>query len=103
MEMFYNGLNTYTRMVTDASANGTLLDKLYNEAYEILKRVANKDYQYSTMRVGSGRRAAGTMELNAITSLTTQVSSLSNMIKIMKRSITVQEMKSLELSCVYYG
>ncbi|KAA3466408.1 pentatricopeptide repeat-containing protein chloroplastic-like [Gossypium australe] len=70
--MFYNGLNVHTRMVVDASANGTLLDKSYNETYEILERIANNDYQYPTMRVRTSRRVAGTVELNAITLLTAQ-------------------------------
>ncbi|KAA3487524.1 protein FAR1-RELATED SEQUENCE 5-like [Gossypium australe] len=56
-------------MVVDASANGTLLDKSYNEAHEILERIANNDYQYPTTRVRTGRKVAGTMELDAITSL----------------------------------
>lgn len=98
---FYNGLNAHTRMVVDASTNGTLLDKSYNEAYEILKRIANNNYQYPTTRVGIGKRVAGTMELDAITSLTTQISSLVNIIKTMKRLVAFQEIKSTELSCVY--
>ncbi|KAA3470663.1 hypothetical protein EPI10_016352 [Gossypium australe] len=42
------------------------------------------------------------MELDAITSLISQVSSLINMIKTLKRPTTVQEMKAAELVCVYY-
>ncbi|KAA3469698.1 Retrotransposon gag protein [Gossypium australe] len=100
-EMFYNGLNAHTRMVVDAYANGTLLDKSYHEAYEIQERIANNDYQYLTTRVGTGRRATGTMELDQTTSLTTKVSSLANMIKTLKRPAAVQEMKAAELTCVY--
>ncbi|KAA3470899.1 Retrovirus-related Pol polyprotein from transposon 17.6 [Gossypium australe] len=88
MEMFYNELKTHIRMVVDASTNGTLLDKSYNETCEILEWIANNDYQYPNTRVGTGKRAAGTMELDAITSLTAQVSSLTNMVKIMKRPIS---------------
>ncbi|KAA3486929.1 Transposon Ty3-I Gag-Pol polyprotein [Gossypium australe] len=89
MEMFYNGLNAYTRMVVDTYANETSLDKSYNEAYEILEKIANNDYQYPTSRVGAGRRVVGTIELDVITSLTTQVSSLTNMIKTLKRPAVV--------------
>ncbi|KAA3484040.1 hypothetical protein EPI10_006152 [Gossypium australe] len=85
MEMFYNGLNGHIRMVVDASVNGTLLGKSYNEAYEILERIANNDYQYPTTSVGIDRRVVGAMELDAITSLTTQ------------------EMKVAELTCIFYG
>ncbi|KAA3461411.1 protein FAR1-RELATED SEQUENCE 5-like [Gossypium australe] len=52
MEMFYNGLKAHTMMVFDASTNGTFLGKTYNEAYEILGRIANNDYQYSNTIVG---------------------------------------------------
>ncbi|XP_017221442.2 uncharacterized protein LOC108198185 [Daucus carota subsp. sativus] len=34
METFYNGLNAQTKMVVDASSNGALLSKSYNQAYE---------------------------------------------------------------------
>ncbi|KAA3474218.1 Retrotransposon gag protein [Gossypium australe] len=83
MEVFNNGSNAHTRMVVDACANGTLLDKSYNGAYEIQERITNNNYQYRTTRVGTGRRVVGAIELDAITSLTTQ------------------EMKAAELACVY--
>lgn len=89
IEIFYNGLNAHMRMVVNTFTNGTLLDKSYNEAYEILEKIVNNDYQYPTTRVGTGRRAVGTMELDTITSLTTQVSSLINIVKTMKRPTTV--------------
>ncbi|KAA3484141.1 Retrovirus-related Pol polyprotein from transposon opus [Gossypium australe] len=77
-------LNAHTRMVVDAFANDMLLDKSYNEAYEILEMIANNDYQYPTTRVGTCKRATEAIELDAITSLIAQVSSLANMIKTLK-------------------
>lgn len=44
-ETFYNSLNPSTRLMVDASANETLLSKSYNEAYVILKQIANNNYQ----------------------------------------------------------
>ncbi|KAA3477418.1 UPF0746 protein [Gossypium australe] len=103
MEIFYNVLNAHTRMVVDASTNVTLLDKSDNEAYEILEKITNNDSHYPTTRVRIDKRVTGAMELDAITSLTTQVSSLTNMIKTLKRLSVVQEMEATELACVYYG
>lgn len=40
LETFYNGLNSSTRLMVYASANGALLSKSYNEAYDILERMA---------------------------------------------------------------
>ena len=48
LETFYNRLNAHTRMVVDISANGALLSKSYNEAYEIIKRFASNNYQWPT-------------------------------------------------------
>ena len=47
-ETFYNGLKAHTRMVLDAFANGALLSKSYNEAYEIIERIASNNYQWPT-------------------------------------------------------
>ena len=103
MDIFYNGMNTHTRTVVYASNNGTLLDKSYNEAYEILEKITNNDYQYSIARVGTSKKVVSTMELDAIISFTTHVSSLTNMIKTMKIPTVVQEMKAIRLACVYCG
>ncbi|KAL4336159.1 hypothetical protein GQ457_07G008540 [Hibiscus cannabinus] len=48
--MFYNGVNVPTRMMLDASANGTLLDKSVDEAFKILDQLAINDYQFSSTR-----------------------------------------------------
>ncbi|KAH1114235.1 hypothetical protein J1N35_007613, partial [Gossypium stocksii] len=52
------------------STNGMLLEKTYNEAYEILEKIVDNDYQYPTIRIGTSKRVTGTIELDAITSLT---------------------------------
>ncbi|KAK9007299.1 hypothetical protein V6N11_051128 [Hibiscus sabdariffa] len=63
--MFYNGVNGPTRMMLDDSGNGTLLDKSPEEAFEILDKITNNDYQFPTSRLGSGRRTSGKLELEA--------------------------------------
>ncbi|KAK8547621.1 hypothetical protein V6N12_031755 [Hibiscus sabdariffa] len=62
--MFYNKVNAPTRIMLDASANGMLLDKSPEEAFEMLDRIANNDYQFPTSRLGSGRRALGKLDLD---------------------------------------
>ncbi|KAK8980506.1 hypothetical protein V6N11_081973 [Hibiscus sabdariffa] len=53
VSIFYNSVNTPTRMMLDASANGTLLDKPPREGLEILGKLAQNDYQHPTTRRGS--------------------------------------------------
>ncbi|KAE8719115.1 putative glutathione S-transferase [Hibiscus syriacus] len=87
--MFYNGVNAPTRMLLDASANGTLLDKSPTEAFAILDRIANNDYQFPSSRLGSGRRAPGAFELEAKDSVSTQLSAITNMLKNLQCSTDV--------------
>ncbi|KAK8976493.1 hypothetical protein V6N11_001636 [Hibiscus sabdariffa] len=50
--IFYNSVNTPTRMMLDATANGTLLDKPPRESMEILDKLAQNDYHHPTSRRG---------------------------------------------------
>ena len=45
MEIFYNGLNAQIRTIVDAFANGALLAKSYNQAYDLLEKMASNNYQ----------------------------------------------------------
>ena len=67
LETFYNGLNPSTRLMVDASANGALLSKSYTEAYEILERIANNNYQWPSTRPPVARGTAGVHNIDAIT------------------------------------
>ncbi|XP_062089545.1 uncharacterized protein LOC133796079 [Humulus lupulus] len=107
METFYNGLNAHTRMAVDASANGALLAKSYNEAYEILERISNNNYQWPTTRAPTGRKVVGVHEVDALTSLATQVSSMSNILKNMSVGMSPQMGQQrgqlVEVFCVNCG
>lgn len=73
-------------IIVDASESGALLSKSYNEAYEIIERIANNNYQWPTSQISSGKKIAGMLELDVITSLAAQVSTMSNMMKNMQVS-----------------
>ncbi|KAK9011682.1 hypothetical protein V6N11_044527 [Hibiscus sabdariffa] len=97
--MFYNGVNAPTRMMLDVSANGTLLDKSPEEAFEILDRIANNDYQFPTSRLVSGRRTSGKLELDTNDSVSAQLSAITNLLKNLQKPSDVREAKAL--SCVH--
>ncbi|KAL4297482.1 hypothetical protein GQ457_12G015360 [Hibiscus cannabinus] len=86
-------------MMLDASANETLLDKFPEEAFEILDRIANNDYQFPTSRLGSGRRTSGKLELDANYSVSAQLSAITNLLKNLQKLSDVREAKAL--SCVH--
>ncbi|KAL4311744.1 hypothetical protein GQ457_01G025110 [Hibiscus cannabinus] len=98
--MFYNGVNAPTRMMLDASANGTLLDKSPSEAFGILDRISNNDYQFPSSRLGTGRKAPGVLELDAKDSVAAQLSAITNMLKSLQRSNEVKDVKAASSACI---
>ncbi|KAK8672255.1 hypothetical protein V6N13_110628 [Hibiscus sabdariffa] len=76
VSIFYNFINTPTRMMFDASANGTLLDKPPREGLEILEKLAQNDYQHPTTRKGNMRR--GTAQVDSSDTILAQISTITN-------------------------
>ena len=69
--------------MVDTSANGVLLSKSYNEAYEILEKIANNNYQWPSTRQAVTRGTASVYNIDALTVLSAQVTSLTNIVKAM--------------------
>ncbi|XP_060969783.1 uncharacterized protein LOC133037007 [Cannabis sativa] len=108
METFYNGLNAASRMVLDASTNGAILSKSYNEAFEIFETIASNNYQWSNTRAPTSRKVAGVLEVDAITALTAQMASMTNVLKnsSIENAKNIQPaatIQSGDVSCVFYG
>ncbi|KAK9018677.1 hypothetical protein V6N11_033724 [Hibiscus sabdariffa] len=97
VSILYNSVNTPTRMMLDAFANGTLLDKPPRESLEILDKLAQNDYQHPTSRRGTTRR--GTAQLDSSDTILAQISALTNMVKNMQRQSNTQEVKALDAFC----
>ncbi|KAK9033649.1 hypothetical protein V6N11_049835 [Hibiscus sabdariffa] len=101
VSIFYNSVNTPTRMMLDASANGTLLDKPPRESLEILDKLAQNDYQHPTSRRGNIRR--GHAQLDSSDNILAQIASLTNMVKNMQKQPLIQEVKPLDAFCDQCG
>ncbi|KAK8975566.1 hypothetical protein V6N11_055714 [Hibiscus sabdariffa] len=93
VSIFYNYVNTPTRMMLDASANGTLLDKPPRESLEILDKLAQNDYQHPTSRRGNIRR--GPAQLDSSDNILAQIASLTNMVKNMQKQPLIQELRPM--------
>ncbi|KAK9008549.1 hypothetical protein V6N11_075438 [Hibiscus sabdariffa] len=83
VSIFYNSVNTPTKMMLDASANVTLLDKSPRESLEILDKLAQNDYQHPTSRRGTTRR--GPAQLDYSDTILAQIASLTHMVKNMQK------------------
>ena len=55
----------------------------YNEAYEILERIANNNYQWPSTKQAAARGIVEIYNVDALTALLVQVTSLTNMVKAM--------------------
>ncbi|KAK8972461.1 hypothetical protein V6N11_070836 [Hibiscus sabdariffa] len=97
VSIFYNSVNPPTRMMLDASANGTLLDRPPREGLEILEKLAQNDYQHPTSRRGNMRR--GTAQLESSDTNLAQISTLTNMVKNMQRQPNTHEVKAIDAFC----
>ena len=88
--------------MVDASANGALLSKSYNEAYEILQRIANNNYQWPSTRQTAARGTVGVHNVDTLTAVSAQVTSLTRMVKAMTTApATVNQIS--DMSCIYCG
>ncbi|KAK8690901.1 hypothetical protein V6N13_074427 [Hibiscus sabdariffa] len=101
LSIFYNSVNTPTRMMLDASANGTLLDKPPRESLKIQDKLAQNDYQHPTSRRGTTRR--GSTQLDSSDTILAQISTLTNMVKNMQKQPNIQEVKALDAFCELCG
>ncbi|KAL4311372.1 hypothetical protein GQ457_01G020000 [Hibiscus cannabinus] len=101
VSIFYNSVNILTRMMLDASANGTLLDKPPRESLKILDKLAQNDYQYPTSRREITRR--GPTQLDSCDTILAQISALKNMVKNMQKQPNIQEVKALDAFCELCG
>ncbi|KAK8649453.1 hypothetical protein V6N13_130182 [Hibiscus sabdariffa] len=101
VSIFYNSVNPPMRMMLDASANGTLLDKPPREGLEILEKLAQNDYQHPTSRRGNMRR--GTTQLDSSDTILAQISTLTNMVNNMQRQPNTQEVKAIDAFCELCG
>ncbi|KAK8515995.1 hypothetical protein V6N12_066833 [Hibiscus sabdariffa] len=101
VSIFYNSVNTPTRMMLDASANGTLLDKPPRESLEILEKLAQNDYRHPTSRRGITKR--GPTQLDSSDTILAQISALTNMVKNTYKQPNIQEVKALDAFCELCG
>lgn len=78
---FIEGLEPNTKILLDSTAGGQALEKTYEELVEILKRIAQENPEW----LGGGSRPvvqkqAGMIEVDVVTALAAQISSLQNLI-----------------------
>lgn len=72
---FYNGLGGSTKTLVDAAIRGALIEKMINEAYDLLEEMAVNIYQWLIKRLTS-RKSLRVHEVDNITTLIAQLTIL---------------------------
>ncbi|XP_022855695.1 uncharacterized protein LOC111376916 [Olea europaea var. sylvestris] len=101
IQTFYNGLNGQTRIVVDSAAGGALLSKTLNEAYALLDEIATNSYQWPS-ESSSAKKVAGLYEVDPITALAAQMSSLTNQIVVLTSHGSQRKSKSIMTTSTAY-
>ena len=76
MHHFYNRLSVPTRTLINSYVGGTILSKNEVEACQILENIVLNNFQWPTERAVL-KKLAGVHDLDAITNLEAQISSIS--------------------------
>ncbi|KAL4309624.1 hypothetical protein GQ457_01G012980 [Hibiscus cannabinus] len=96
VEIFYQGVNCPTRMMLDAAANDTILDKSEEEAFKILDRLANNNYQFPSNRRELVRQNIEIMTPDQTNATGNQLAELMSIVKTLQKSKETYEVKSQE-------
>lgn len=95
VQSFYNGLSSTSKTLIDAASGGALMGKTEAEAYNLLEEMASNSYQWPSER--SIPKKAGIHEIDVISALTTQISTLSKQLG----TLNVNAIQSTNLSCEF--
>ena len=75
MQAFYNGVTQSVRSTIDAIAGGTLISKTEDEAYNLIKKMALNNFQWSINRT-QPKRVGGKLDVNAITLVSAKIDAM---------------------------
>src|SRR5262249_44603896 len=78
VQTFYNGLNTTTRQLVDASAGGTLNYKTPNESLKLFEDMARNNYHWGNNK--EKQKVAGKYEIDVMTTIFAKMDALSKQV-----------------------
>ncbi|XP_058741085.1 uncharacterized protein LOC131613431 [Vicia villosa] len=108
LETLYNGLVPFSTNMIDASSEGALLSKSYEEGYQLIESITTNTYQWPVTRANAStaqKRPTGVHEVTETTALAAQVAQIHQMMKNLMTKLEPVKMvtDASEFSSVYYG
>lgn len=90
IHIFYSNIYPTTRAMLDSAAGGTFMKKSPYEAYELLDKMASNNFNWQSER-GVVRKPVGIHQVDAITSLASQVEMLTRKIDRLQTPATASQ------------
>jgi len=75
IQTFYNGVTQPVQSTIDTAAGGTLMNKMEDEAYNLIEEMALNNFQWST-EWGQPKRVGGKYDIDALTLLITKMDAM---------------------------
>ncbi|XP_009782549.1 uncharacterized protein [Nicotiana sylvestris] len=97
---FIEGLHSEIKIVVDAATGGHVLEKNFDEIYALLNKFSksNPDWQ-GEMGRHKVQKSAGVLELDVISALSAQISTLTNQVNQMNLSMNKQQVQQVQAFC----
>ncbi|XP_024984087.1 uncharacterized protein LOC112520013 [Cynara cardunculus var. scolymus] len=102
-------LNLTAKQMLDATSGGAFTTSTYNDGYDILEKISNNNGHWANPCALVPRKTAGVHDIDTFTTLTTQMTAMTNLIKNLTngqatQSIATAHAPTVEsVQCVYYG
>jgi len=75
IQTFYNRVTQPVQSMIDVATSGTLMNKIEDEAYNLIEEMSLNDFLWSTER-GQPKRVGGKLEVDALTLLSAKVDAM---------------------------
>ncbi|KAL9148479.1 hypothetical protein ABFS82_12G043800 [Erythranthe guttata] len=107
LQIFYDGLQDNSRTVLDSAAGGMFMSLTYDEAYELLERIARNKYMRASDRSNSGAvKTGGILELDGVTAITAQLEKQSKQVAALQtqqvHAVQVPDQRVDEMESINY-
>ena len=100
IQTFYNGLMSQTKSIVDAAAGGSIMTKTYDEAYELMEKLASNHHQMMYDRA-IRKNTHGVLQMDAYNALSAQLTAINKLMMENKSQPSAQAVQTL--SCDFYG
>ena len=102
IQTFYNGLVSQTKSIVDAAAAGSIMTKTYEEAYELMEKLASNHHQKVYDKTAR-KPTPEVLQMDVFTTLSAQLSALTKQMQILKNQAQARAKFGHAMHCGWCG